>query len=457
LPWEADLAQAVDSVQKFFSSIVGEPRVLTETVACAAHRIDGKLPQCVVLPGTAEQVAAVLQAAAAHDLAVIAAGNGTKSGLGNPPRRYDVALSLKEMTHLGHYEPGDLTVEVQPGMKLGDFQQHIGRDNLWLPLDPFGGTEASIGGIVATNGAGPLRLYYGTPRDMVLGLKFATPEGRVIKSGGRVVKNVAGYDLAKLLIGSLGTLGVVVEVSFKLYPKWAERATFILPAGTLGIARDLRRKIQASPLQPLRLVLLDTAAATYARTEGGVTSEVKGPELWIEAGGSRRVIERYARDLEQLGRAVGSQLERRAGTDVDACWDRISDFPTVLGRAYAALIVLKATLPRAAGEKFLSRAQQEIESEKVRLASFAQTGIGVIYLCLLEPANGAAVPALIGRLRHAAEGLAGALVVERCPSEVKRAVDVWGAVGDDFDTMRQMKALWDPKGTLAPGRFVGGL
>ena len=451
------MAQAEDSVQKLFSSIVGEPRVLTDMAACSAHGIDGQVPKCVVLPATAEQVAAVLQAAAAHDLAVVAVRSGTKLGLGNPPRRYDVALSLEEMTHLGHYEPSDLTVEVQPGMKLGDFQQHIGRDNLWLPLDPFGGAEASLGGIVATNGAGPLRLFYGTPRDMVLGLKFATPEGRVIKCGGRVVKNVAGYDLGKLLIGSLGTLGVIVEVSFKLYPKWAERATFILPAGTLGIARDLRRKIQGSPLQPLRLVLLDATAATYARAGAGVASEVKGSELWIEAGGSQRGMERYVHDLEQLGRAAGSQLDRVAGKDVDACWDRISDFPTTLGRAYPGLIVLKAALPRAAGEEFLSRAHQEAENEKLRFASFGQTGLGVIYLCLLELVDGAAIPALIGRLRQAAEGLGGALVVERCPSELKPAVDVWGAAGDDFDTMRQMKALWDPKGTLAPGRFVGGL
>ena len=458
MPWrEGDLAQAEENAQKLFAPVVGESHVLTEEAAGAAYGIDGKTPKCVVLPSSVEEVAVVLRLCAEHNLAVVAMRQGTKLGLGNPPRRYDVALSLKEMTRVWNYEAGDLTIVVEPGMKLGDFQRYIGRDNLWLPLDPFGGAKASLGGIMATNAAGPLRLFYGTPRDMVLGLKFATPDGKVIKTGGRVVKNVAGYDLGKLLIGSLGTLGVIVEASFKLYPKLAERATFMMPTGTLGIARDLRRRIQASPLQPLRLVLLDSAAATYVRADSGLAPEAKEPEIWIEVGGSPRVIERCASDLEQLGRAVGSKLERVVDKDAETVWDRISDFPAALGATYPGLIILRAGLPRAGGEEFLSRAQQEAEGEKVRLASFGQTGVGTVYLCLLEYADGLGIPALVGRLRQAAEGLGGTVVVERCPSEFKQGVDVWGPAGDDFDTMRQVKALWDPKGILAPGRFIGGL
>jgi glycolate oxidase FAD binding subunit len=454
---EGDLAQAVENVQKLFAPLVGESHVLTEEAAGAACGIDGKSPRCVVLPTSAEEVAAVLRLCTEHKLAVVAMGNGTKPGLGNLPRRYDVALSLKEMTRVWNFEAGDLTIVVEPGMKMGDLQRSIARDNLWLPLDPFGGSKASLGGILATNCAGPLRLFYGTPRDMVLGLKFATSDGKVIKTGGRVVKNVAGYDLGKLLIGSLGTLGVIVEASFKLYPKLVERATFAMPTGTLGIARDLRRQIQDSPLQPLRLVLLDSAAATYVRADSGRAIEAKEPEIWVEVGGSPRVIERCARDLEQLGRAVGSKLDRVADKYAETAWERISDFPAALGATYPGLIILKAGLPRAGGEEFLSRAQQEAESERIRLASFGHTGVGTIYLCLLEHADGRGLPALVGRLRQAAEGLGGALVVERCPYEFKREVDVWGPAGDDFDTMRQVKALWDPKGVMAPGRFVGGL
>ena len=139
----------------------------------------------------------MLHYASEHHLAVIPRGNGTKISMGNPPRRYDVALSLAELNRIIHYEPADLTISVESGMNFGEIQNLAGRSGLWLPLDPRGGAESSIGGIIAANAAGPLRQGFGGPRDMVLGLKIATTDGKVVKTGGRVVKNVAGYDLGK--------------------------------------------------------------------------------------------------------------------------------------------------------------------------------------------------------------------------------------------------------------------
>ncbi len=159
-------------------------------------------------------------------------------------------------------------------MKLADFQHFVGRRGLWLPLDPAGGSRASIGGILATNSAGPLRLRYGAPRDMVLGMKIATTEGKVIKAGGRVVKNVAGYDLVRLLTGSYGTLGVIIEATFKLFPLPPERATFVFATRTLEIARNLRQRILHSPLEPLRMMLLDAKASTLARAHTPLAVEV---------------------------------------------------------------------------------------------------------------------------------------------------------------------------------------
>lgn len=342
-------------------------------------------------------------------------------------------------------------------MKFGDFQYFVGRHGLWLPLDPVGGSCASVGGILAANSAGPLRVRHGSARDMVLGMKIATPEGKVIKTGGRVVKNVAGYDLVKLFIGSYGTLGVIVEASFKLYPLPAERATFVLPTGTLGIARDLRRKILHSPLQPMRLALLDPQASTLVRQGSPLALEIKEPEMWIEAGGSARVIERYKRELEDLGRAAGAPVQELNVTATEDLWSRVSDFPTWLKAAYPRLVILKAALPIAASEEFLSHAQQEAEGENARLASFAQVGIGVVHLCFLEFRTESGIPPLIGRLREAAQSLGGALVVEHCPADLKPNLDVWGPCGDNLGIMRKLKEMCDPKGILAPGRSVGSL
>ncbi len=443
---------AVDSVRADLAALVGTDRVQTDPHACAAVAVDGKVPQGVVAPATSEQVAAVLRYAADHHLAVIPRGNGTKLSLGNPPHRYDLALCLRELHHVIHYEPADLTISVEAGMRFGDFQNLVGQNGLWLPLDPSGGAESSIGGIIAANAAGPLRQGFGGPRDMVLGLKMATTDGKLVKTGGRVVKNVAGFDLGKLLTGSLGTLGVMVEASLKLFPKPPECATFALRPGTLGIARDLRRSILRSPLDPLRLMLIDSPAAALLGEPAGGT-ETPGVQLWMEVGGSHRVIERCMLELRQMASAAGVPLVRMDGAD--EAWQRMADLAPWLRQKYRDVTVLKAALPLVASEEFLSRAQQESDAERVPLASFAQVGVGVVHLCALQETTSTGVEGWVGRLRQAAADLRGALVIEHCPAELKNRIDVWGAGGDDLGVMRQMKAVWDPHEVLSPGRFLG--
>ena len=438
---------ASDSLRAEFAELMGESQVISDPRHCATYDVDGKDPRCVVYPSSAEQVAAVLKHAADRNLAVIPCSNLTKIRTGNPPFRYDVALSLKEMNRAAYYEPADLVVSVEPGMKFGDLQEFVGRDKLWLPLDPPGGATCSVGGILAANASGPLRQLYGSARDMVLGLRIATTEGKIIRAGGRVVKNVAGYDLAKLLIGSYGTLGVIVEATFKLYPMPLNRATIILPTGTLGIARDLRRRLQQSPLEPMRMVLLDREAATLARPGSPAAADIHEPEIWIEAGGSKRVIERYAGTLDELSRGAGISVKREQADVADATWSRIADLRTALTSSYPQLVILKTVLPIAATEQFISQAQQASAQGKLRIATIALVGV-------------------INTLRNAAVSLGGELLIELCPPEIKAVpdrpngpnqVDTWGAPGDDFEIMRKVKQAWDPKGILAPGRFIGVL
>jgi glycolate oxidase FAD binding subunit len=452
-----NVTTAVDSIQTELAALVGESCVVSDPAECSRYAVDGKVPERIVYPSSAQQVAAVLKCAADHGLAVIPCRNGTKLGIGNPPRLYDVALSLKEMNRVWHYEPDDLTVSVEAGMKLGDFQHFVGRRGLWLPLDPAGGSRASIGGILATNSTGPLRLRYGAPRDMVLGMKIATPEGKVVKAGGRVVKNVAGYDLVRLLTGSYGTLGVIVEASFKLFPLPPERATFVFATRMLETARNLRQRILHSPLEPLRMILLDAKASMLARANTPLAVEVGEPEMWVEVGGSTRVIERYAREFERLGLESDTPVFRLDPEPAQLGWTRIADFRAWLVQDHADLIILRATLPIAASEEFLGRAQQDAKEVGMNLATFSQTGVGVLQLCLLGADQSPAVPAVIRKLRCVAEALGGALVMETCPADLKACLDVWGPPGNDSEVMRKLKLAFDPKGILAPGRFVGGL
>ncbi|HEV2178312.1 MAG TPA: FAD-binding oxidoreductase [Terriglobia bacterium] len=449
---------AVQTIGLAFAAIVGETRATADPAACAALAVDGKIPAHVVYPAWAEEVAAVLKYCSDHDLAVIPCRNGAQLGIGNPPHRYDVALSLKDMNQVWYYEPADLVISVEPGMKLGDLQRFLARHRLWLPLDPPGGERASIGGILAANAAGPLRLRYGGPRDMVLGMKIATTEGKIIKTGGRVVKNVAGYDLAKLLIGSYGTLGVIVEATFKLYPRPADTAAFVLAAGTLEKARDLRRAIQQSPLRPMRMALLDPGYLQYLRMTNTLTEADEGWQIWLEAGGSAAVLDRYARELEKIAGAAAVSLRRRPwDATTEDVWGRITGYGLHAGSTPQDWL-LKASLPVAATEEFIERARQANHPSACQLACWAYAAVGTVYLWLM-PSSNATRPSLelVEQMRAAVLELGGSLVVELAPADFKSRIDTWGPPGDDFEVMRKLKAAWDPSGIMAPGRFLGGL
>lgn len=445
---------AIAPLRADLSALLDQAHVVAEPAACAAFQVDGKIPDCAVAPTAPEQVAAVLRYASEHQLALMPRGNGTKLSLGNPPRRYDLSLSLRELNRAVHYEPADLTISVEAGMRFGEFQELVGRDGLWLPLDPRGGREATIGGIIAANAAGPLRQGFGGPRDMVLGLKIATTDGKVVKTGGRVVKNVAGYDLGKLLTGSFGTLGVIVEACVKLFPRPPERATFAIRAATLDVARGLRRSILRSVLDPMRLVLLDSRATALLGRPAPGDAQAEA-ELWVEVGGSHRVIERCMHELKQLASAVGAPLSRVEAPEEP--WQHMSDPVCWLQQKCHDLTILKIALPIASSEELISRAQQEAESERIPLACFAQVGVGIVHLCVLPETPSHNLEGLVGRLRQAAAGLGGTLVIEHCPLDLKTHVDVWGAGGDDLEALRRMKSVWDPTGVLSPGRFVGGI
>jgi glycolate oxidase FAD binding subunit len=451
------VSPAVASLRSELGSILGESRVVSDAAACAGAAVDGVTPTSVIYPASAEEVAVALKCASDHGLAVIPFRNGSKLCVGNPPRRYDLALSLKELNQAWHYEPGDLTISVEPGMKLGDFQHFVARDRLWLPLDPPGGPRASIGGILAANASGPLRMRYGTPRDMVLGMKIATTEGKLIKTGGRVVKNVAGYDLGKLLIGSHGTLGVIVEANFKLFPRPAERSTVVISTATLGVAREFRRRLLASPLTPMRVLMLETTAEALLSATWPAEARRPGFRIWVEAGGSATLVERHKRELAQLARSIGTSAEPVDAAQAEANWTRATDLSSWLPGVVPNPLLVQGRLPVAAGESFVERSLAEGERHRVRIACFGQIAVGVISLCLIEAAAAPSGLALINGLREVAQSLGGVLVVERCPAELKSRLDVWGPAGDDFEVMKKVKAVWDPKSILAPGRFVGGL
>jgi glycolate oxidase FAD binding subunit len=415
-------------------SIVGSEELAPEP---AAFAVDGLTPQAALAPSSYEQVAEVMRYAYAEGLAVIPWGGGTHMHIGNVPARYDIALSLSRLDRIVEHEPADLTASCQAGITLDRLRAQLGEHRQLVPLDPWR-EKTTVGGVLAANAAGPSRHAYGAPRDLTIGLRVVTADGRVTRTGGRVVKNVAGYDLIKLYIGSLGTLGIIVEATFKLAPQpRAERtvlAAFDTPARACAFAAELQRRGLA-----LRAVqLLNPTAASAARlTHDGYSA------LVLDLAGTPQAVERSFREIGELAQNAAAEL--RDATNGTEVWKNVGR----LSPDSVALSCKAMALPTQ-----LPSLMESLEATDGPPRILALPTIGVLYASWphLEDAE-----QTVARLRTATSGIASSLVLEVCPADLKRRLDVFGQPPPPFDLMRRVKEQFDPKGTLSPGRHLGRL
>ncbi len=377
-------------------------------------------------PQTPAELAEALGEAATRGRAISLDGRGSKRLMAGPVGTADCVITTAQLNRVIEYEPRDLTISVEAGLPWSDLAALAARNGQTVPLDPPFAKQATVGGVIASNGSGPRRRLYGTARDLVIGMKFATLEGKLVQSGGMVVKNVAGLDMAKLMIGSFGTLAAVAVVNFKLAPAPEFERSFLLAFDTLPGAIAARDRILASPLQPAAVDLLNRAAAGPL-----------GAAPWllaVRAAGSPAAAARYERELAKL--ADWAAFEGPAQRDL---WEHIEEFtPRFLQRnPDGAVVRASCTL------KGLEEAAASFEGP-----ALARAGSGVCYGYFEESAA-------------AAVWLAGAVsrgwkaVIEFAPEERKRALDLWPAPGPDFETMKRLKGLFDPSNLLNRGRLYG--
>jgi glycolate oxidase FAD binding subunit len=394
--------------------------------------VDGVSPALVARPGSTAEVAEVLRAAAAHGLAVVPRGRGTKMTWGRPPERVDLVVDLGRMDAVVDHAAGDLIVEAQAGAPLAAVQETVaGAGQRFALDDPLG--NSSVGGALATNLSGPGRVATGTARDLLIGCTVVRSDGVVAKAGGRVVKNVAGYDLGKLFIGSFGTLAVLTQAVFRLHPLPAARRVVTAPFERPEEAQRLVQEVLHAQVVPGAIEVDRPADGP-----GTVAVLLEG----IEEG----VAGRTASTLRLLGSDAREQTELPDG------WGA---FPWAAdaGRKQTAL---KATFALSGLARVLDTARSAADAAGVRLDLRGSGGAGVLYGALPADADAAAVGTVVDRLRTECTGLGGALVVLDGPPEVKAAVDTWGPV-PALDLMQRVKERFDPERRLAPGRFVGGI
>ncbi|HYL79901.1 MAG TPA: FAD-binding oxidoreductase, partial [Candidatus Acidoferrum sp.] len=336
---------------------------------------------------------------------------------------------------------------------------HLGRHGQFLSLDPPNASRATIGGILAANASGPRRLRYGTLRDLLIGERVVHADGTVTKGGAKVVKNVTGYDMNKLYVGSLGTLGVIVEATFRLYPLPPAEYTWVAPFSTAAKAREAVGRILDSPVVPSAVELLNESAASLVGRRSGVAPGQGGAFLAVAVASVPEAVKAQLDQARKLGREAGGgdglMLEGEAH---EKFWAAVGDFDPGNG---SPAMVLKASVLISEVAEAMRQGEEVAAKQGLRLSTISEAGTGVVrYYFQAEGAGKDSIPRLTGAvapLRAFAIEARGSLIVLQAPPEVKSAVDVWGPVGETLAQMRGLKDQFDPGRVLNPGRFAGGL
>jgi glycolate dehydrogenase FAD-binding subunit len=422
---------SVEQLAKRLETALGADAVTVDASgSVASHAIEGKLPEIVCRPQSAEQIAAALRLCTEAEVAVIPRGGGTAMAVGNSPRQTDVVIDLGKLNRMIEHDHANLTATVHSGITLSALQSLLAPQTQFAPLDAPFPERATVGGIVAANLNGPRRSYYGSVRDLVIGMKVVFPGGEQIKAGGKVVKNVAGYDMCKLFVGSLGTLGIITEVTLRMSPI-PESAATVIASATLAQAERFTDELSHSQLLP---------AAVFLSNDGD--TEQWRLAVWCE--GFEETVARHLRDLDDIAARVGMNTGPLRGATHDEFWERLRDFPLQPDR-----LIYRVALPRAKIFDFTRHVQNW---GGVKL--IGDLAAGTVWLAL--PAHRSALEKFVA-LIEVARQQHGHAVVFAAPAELKQGVEVWGPSPTTISLQREIKRQFDPKGLLNPGRFLAGL
>ncbi|MGF1478300.1 MAG: FAD-binding oxidoreductase [Cyanophyceae cyanobacterium] len=384
-------------------------------------------PSALVYPHTPEALSAALKLAHQQRLAILPCGGGSKLNWGGLVQEAQLAISTQRLNRIVEHAVGDLTVTVEAGVKLRDLQDVLKSKQQFLPLDPAYPDEATMGGIVATADTGSWRQRYGGVRDMVLGLTFVRADGQMAKAGGRVVKNVAGYDLMKLFTGSYGTLGVISQITFRVYPL-PDASTTVLLTGEAEAIATAAQTLRNSSLTPTAADLL--SASRVQQLELG-----QHMGLRVRFQSIPESVQEQATQLKAIAQELGLTREE---VDEAQLWQPIKSPSAIRCKIgvipSAAVAVLRESATLTAGQGFG--------------LMHNGSGLGTLYLDELE---------IVKKMRAIAQNYQGFLTVLEASTALKQQLEPWGYTGNALTVMRKLKQQFDPKNILSPGRFVGGI
>lgn len=459
---QSALTASETSAVLVLEKLLGSQTVASDAATLDRYEVDGVLPEVVLKPESVEQVSAILRVAGERDYSVVPFGGGTRQDFGNTPRNISIVLSTERLNATEAYDPGDLTISLQAGARIEQIRETCRKHRQLLPIEASLGS--TIGGALATGASGPLRAGFGGLRDFCIGVTFVTGDGIIGRGGGRVVKNVAGYDLMKLMIGSYGTLGVITSANFKLFPLPLNTLTCICEFDSLTAALQFRDWMLKSPLSPIAAELSSPEATDYLRDV-----EPRDPDEWAPAAPLQseskpwQMIIRFAGSERALARCradIFSHTSRElAGAEESDFWTRFATFEQRITRRHLNAMILHLDVQIAESQRALEAAQQAaieynflaVFTGRATLGSYV---VAFVPLAIDPPAVtqfAAAASALRSRLSKSSSA-----VVVRCPREAKQYFDVWGSTPTDTLLMQKIKHTLDPKGILNRGRFLVG-
>lgn len=447
------------------SQLLGSNSVSTSD----GHEIDGLTPQAVVRPADLLQLSEIMRWAASKQVSLLPRGGGTRSSLGNIPLKTDVVLDMGAFDHVLDYQPADMTATVEAGMTLSSMQRQLALGGEFVPLESAQSDRSTIGGILSVGAGGPLSHTYGLPREWLIGISVMTTKGIVTKAGGKVVKNVTGYDLNKLYTGALGTLGVIVEASFKLLPREPHSGALVVSFPTVEASIAAGKKLLHTPAAPLGYHCVSSGVTNWLKHFSQPVSQELGLEnreaplcFSYFAGRAQATKRRMDEATAVLLSEGGNATYRIEGNAADEMLKWLTDTASII-KTSSTLVMKISVQPQLASS--VSKECADITVLGQIPDQVVDPGFGSIRFFWSEPGNDStqasdvdqSVLDAIQKIRAIIHRYKGSAVVENCPVGVKRQIDIWGHPPDSLELMQSIKKRFDPDCILNPGRFLGGI
>ena len=432
-----------------------EPLVGSDAISVGGpdDAIDHVVPSLVLRPDSVEKIQSVVKVASRDAATIAPVGGRTRIDLGNPPKSIDMMVDTTRVNRLVRHTPDDLTAAAEAGVTVAQLQRSLAEYGQFVAINPPLPDRATLGGTIAVGLSGPLKWSYGNVRDVVIGLTVIQADGNLTKSGGQVVKNVSGYDLVRMHVGAFGTLGIITELSLKLTPLPRRQRTLLARFETVAEAYRAGLAIFHSDVIPLAMT--DYDEETGRRIEGPDIGS--GAYLAIRLGGRPLTLDRQVREcgavLANHNAAAVDEIEEDPASTL---WRRLADFGWD-ARTKFRLLARAMLKPTAMADVAGALASDD---PGLRTAIIGQPAHGTLSVGWYgEDGLGSVddLAATVSQARRAVEERGGRLVIERCATEVKTEVGVWGEVGSNLETMRRLKSQFDPNDLFNPGRYVGGI